>query len=98
MAQSTILAAGSTQADSTTIALASGAKAVISIWPSSGELPKVDRLAAVMMATGGADVPIKYLGGAKPEDCYMVVEGPLTEVFVRRYATGHIIGASKDIA
>lgn len=97
MALTQILAAGTAQADSSTVAVSQGTVVTLSIWPSSGSLPPVDNMAVVMMATDGADIPLKYLGGKNPEDASCQVNGPVSEVFVRRLPTGYTIGVSKDV-
>lgn len=97
MALTQILAAGTAQADSSTVGVAAGASATLSIWPATGDLPPVRRLAVVMMATNGADIPLAYLGGGDDAVSAVQVSGPVEEVFVRRLETGYSIGASKDV-
>jgi hypothetical protein len=65
MAQSTILAAGTTNATSTDITIAVGASANVGIFVASGSIPS-DALFRVLMDSPGGDVPLISLDQGRP--------------------------------
>jgi hypothetical protein len=79
MAQATILAAGTTAATSTDVAVAAGANATVGIFVASGDIPHSVQL-GIWADTPGGDVLIDTLNALKPAK---VITGPGTFRVVR---------------
>ena len=80
MAQSTILAAGTSAANSTDVTVAAGAVVSLGIFVASGDVPR-EALAEVLMDTPGADVVVAELTREHP---VTAVSGPGTFRVARR--------------
>ena len=75
MAQSTILAAGTTAATSADVVVASGATVTIGIFAGTGDFSVSGPIVQVMADTPGADVAVATLSPASPT---AVIAGPGT--------------------
>lgn len=88
MAQTTILAAGSTDASSSDVVVAAGSNATVGMFVASGTLP-TDVSLAVVADTPGADIIIANLTTQQPA---VVLAGPGTFRVVR--TVGRLLGSS----
>lgn len=88
MAQSTILAAGTSIATSTDVAVAAGSVVTIGLFVSSGDLP-VSCSAIVLIDTPGADLRYAPLDKSNP---LVVISGPCTARVTRQEAGGTSVG------
>lgn len=84
MAQSTILAAGTTVATSSSVTIAAGSAVTVGIFVASGNIP-VDCSFLVNLATPGATIPLGSLGKMSPT---MVIAGPGAVTVTRNSAGG----------
>lgn len=88
MPQTTILAAGSTDASSTDVIVAAGSNATVGMFVASGTLP-TDVTLAVTMDSPGADITIANL---TPQEPAVVLAGPGTFRVVR--TVGRLLGST----
>jgi len=88
MAQTTILAAGNTEAESTEIAVAAGASITVGIFAAAGPIPAT-AVGTVKQSTPGAKNPIVQLTNYKPSE---VLVGPGTYTVKRRAHEGAAVG------
>ena len=79
MAQSTILAPGTTYATSGDVIVSAGSTVTVGLFVAAGGIADTDR-AAVMLATPGADLVVALLTAQRPA---MQVAGPATFRIVR---------------
>jgi hypothetical protein len=93
MAQTTILAAGTTEATSADIVIAAGATTTVGIFGAAGALLPGGTRLAVMQATPGADNVVKYLDGAERAT---VLSGPGTFRVKRPPLTGDAFGVFSE--
>lgn len=87
MAQSTILAAGTTEATSTDVVVAAGSVVTIGVFVAAGSLPESTSV-EVFLDTPGADVFEAELSNERPA---VQIAGPCTVRAIRR-ATGANVG------
>lgn len=92
MAQSTILAAGTSVATSSDVTVASGAFVTIGLFVASGDLP-VGCSAIVLIDTPGADLRYAPLDKSNP---LTVIAGPCTARVTRQEAGGVSVGVYSE--
>lgn len=88
MAQTTVLAAGTTAATSTDIVVAAGASVTVGLFVATGGIAVSGPVGEVWADTPGADIPVATLSVDKPAT---VISGPGT-FRVKRLATSQAIG------
>lgn len=88
MPQTTILAAGSTDASSSDVVVAAGSNATVGMFVASGTLP-TDVTLAVTMDSPGVDITIANL---TPQEPAVVLAGPGTFRVVR--TVGRLLGST----
>lgn len=91
MAQTVVVAAGTTAADSANITIAAGAIYTFCIYASSGAV-QGDMAADIVYDTPGGDVSIGYLSNSFPA---VQVQGP-AQVIIRKYPSATACGVLQE--